>query len=121
MTKLTEAEWAVLQVLWEKGPCPLGEIVSALEGTRRWRRNTVHTYLTRMEAKGLVIIDKSREPHFYDAAVQRDDCTREARTAFLETVYGGAAGDLIAAFLKESQITPEERDRLRDLLDHMEV
>ena len=54
MVKLTEAEWSVLQVLWEGERCSLGEVVSALEPTRHWRRNTVHTYLTRMEEKGLV-------------------------------------------------------------------
>ena len=42
MVKLTEAEWAVLQVLWEGESCSLGEVVSALEPTRHWRRNTVH-------------------------------------------------------------------------------
>ena len=37
MEKLTEAEWAVLQVLWEGESCSLGEVVSALEPTRHWR------------------------------------------------------------------------------------
>lgn len=39
----------------------------------------------------------------------------------MDKIYGGATGDLIVAFLKESHITPEERDRLRQLLDDMEV
>lgn len=121
MIKLTDAEWVVLQVLWAEGPCTLGEAVSALKPTRHWRRNTVHTYLTRMEAKGLVSIDRTGEPHRYSPAVERESCARQARSNLLETVYGGAAGDLIAAFLKETQITPEERDRLRKLLDEMEV
>ena len=121
MIRLTEAEWAVLQVLWEKGPCPLGDIVSELEKSRRWRRNTVHTYLTRMEGKGLVGIARGEEPHLYGAAVEKELCIREARSAFLETVYSGAAGDLIAAFLKESKLTSKEKARLRDLLDQMEV
>lgn len=121
MVKLTEAEWAVLQVLWTGETCSLGEVVSALEPTRHWRRNTVHTYLTRMEEKGLVAIDRSVEPHSYSAAVSREDCARQERSQLLDKVYGGAAGDLIAAFLKESHITAQERDRLRKLLDDMEV
>ena len=121
MAKLTEGEWAVLEVLWQGESFPLGEIVAALEPTQHWRRNTVHTYLTRMEAKGLVKILRQTEPHRYAAAVSRDDGARQARDQLLDQVYGGAAGDLIAAFLKESAITPAERDRLRRLLEEMEV
>ena len=39
----------------------------------------------------------------------------------LNRVYGGAAGDLIAAFLKDSALSPEEAQRLRNLLEQMEV
>lgn len=121
MVKLTENEWAILDVLWTGENLALGEIVSALAPVRRWRRNTVLTYLTRMEAKGLVTICRDQEPHRYAAAVDREGCAQQERSRLLDKVYGGAAGDLIAAFLKESHITPQERDRLRKLLDEMEV
>ena len=51
----------------------------------------------------------------------REDCARAERGELLERVYNGAAGDLIAAFLKESHISREEAARLRRLLDEMEV
>ena len=121
MIGLTEAEWSVLQALWNGGGCSLGEVVGALRDSTGWSRNTVHTYLTRMEKKGLVEIERNIEPHRYSAAVSREDCARQERKTLLNKVYKGAAGDLIAAFLKESSISPDERDRLRQLLDDMEV
>lgn len=69
MIRLTEGEWAILEVLWSGERFPLGEIVSALRPKMNWRRNTVHTYLTRMESKGLVKIHRETEPHQYAAAV----------------------------------------------------
>ena len=108
MIRLTEGEWAILEVLWSGERFPLGEIVSALRPKMNWRRNTVHTYLTRMESKGLVKIHRETEP-------QQDG------KQLLDKVYNGAAGELIAAFLKESHMTQAERDRLRKLLDEMEV
>lgn len=51
MIRLTEGEWAILEVLWSGERFPLGEIVSALRPKMNWRRNTVHTYLTRMEPR----------------------------------------------------------------------
>lgn len=121
MYKLSDAEWAVLEALWQAPGSPLGELVSALYPQKKWTRNTVHTYLTRMEGKELVSICRDTEPHTYAAAVTREDCARQERSNLLNRVYGGAAGDLLTAFLKESHITAAERDALKQLLDEMEV
>ena len=118
--KLTDAEWAVMEVLWSGERFTLSEAVAALQPVKGWNKNTVFTYLTRMEHKGLVAIDRSHTRP-YAAAVSREDCAREERDDLLCRVYGGAAGDLIAAFLKESSISREEVERLRKMLDDMEV
>ncbi len=119
--KLSEKEWPVLEILWETGGCELGRIVDELKSDTGWSRNTVHTYLTRMEGKKLVFIDKSTNPHIYKAAVCKGECQKSERKSFLSRVYKGAAGDMIAAFLKEETISKEERDNLKKLLDEMEV
>ena len=93
--KLSDREWTVLGVLWDTGGAALGEVTAALREATGWSRNTVLTYLTRMEAKGL--------------------------DSFLQNVYQGAAGDLVAAFLRERPISARERAELRRLLDEMEV
>ena len=118
--RMTDAEWAVLDALWKSGEANLGEIAGLLKEERGWNKNTVYTYLTRMAAKGLENIDRSRSRP-YSAAVTREDCAREERSELLTRVYNGAAGDLIAAFLKESHISRDEAGRLRKLLDEMEV
>ncbi|MBR4035256.1 MAG: BlaI/MecI/CopY family transcriptional regulator [Oscillospiraceae bacterium] len=120
MYKLSDSEWRVLEVLWQ-GESLLGNIVDSLYESTSWSRNTVHTYLTRMEKKGLVRIDRNAEPHKYLPAVTRDDCSKKERDMLLNKVYGGSVGDLVAAFLKESKITPEEKAKLNRLLDDMEV
>ena len=138
--KLTEAEWAVMEVLWSGENFALGEITKALKDIKGWNKKTVYAYLTRMEGKGLVKIDRAGESdgdtresgaqgsgqeHHYDrpysAAVSRESCAKEERAELLTKVYGGATGDLIAAFLKESDISKQEIERLRTLLDEMEV
>ena len=117
---LTDAEWAVLEALWEGERFALGELAARLHDARGWNKNTVYTYLQRMSAKGLVSIDRGAAKP-YSAAVSRADCARAERGALLSRVYNGAAGDLIAAFLKESHLTRAEAERLRRLLDEMEV
>ncbi|MBE6715817.1 MAG: BlaI/MecI/CopY family transcriptional regulator [Ruminococcaceae bacterium] len=119
--KLSDKEWIVLEVLWGTDGCELGEIVEMLKKDTAWSRNTVHTYLTRMEAKGLVFIDKNMNPHIYKAALTKDECQKNERQSFLRRVYKGSTSDMIAAFLKEETITKEEMQKLKNLLDNMEV
>lgn len=119
--KLSEREWTVLNALWKTNGAELGVLVNAIYQETGWSRNTVLTYLTRMEAKGLVRIDKESCPHIYYATIDCESCQKQERHSFLHRVYSGSAGDLIAAFLKEEPISKEERERLRKLLDDMEV
>ena len=119
--RLSDREWKVLEVLWQGEGLALGPVVEALRPGTGWSRNTVFTYLTRMEKKGLVAIDKEGYPHRYRAALDQDACRAQERRSFLQRVYQGSAGDLVAAFLKEEPISPQERERLKKLLDEMEV
>lgn len=121
MANLSDKEWVVLEALWEEEGSELSALVEMLRPRTGWNINTVHTYLTRMEGKGLVNIDKSRSPHIYEAAVSKEVCQAKERKNFLNKVYRGSAGDLITAFLKEEKISGEERDKLRKMLDEMEV
>ena len=119
--KLSEAEWSVMESLWRAERRSLAAVSAELKTVKGWSKTTVHTYLTRMEAKGLVRIDKDVTPHVYYATTDRESCQKNERQSFLSRVYSGSAGDLIAAFLKEEPISAEERERLRRLLDEMEV
>ena len=118
--KLTEAEWSILEILWKGERFSLKEITDSLYPVRKWSKNTVHTYLTRMSEKGLVLVDRSCQKP-YGAAVSRDECVGEERSRLLNKAYGGHTGDLIAAFLKDSPISRKEVERLKSMLDNMEV
>lgn len=118
---ISDREWTVLDALWQSEGAELGEIVNALFSKTAWSKNTVLTYLTRMQGKGLVRIDKSTVPHKYYAMLDKESCRKSERKNFLNKVYGGSAGDLIAAFLKEETISSEEIEKLKEIINDMEV
>lgn len=120
MNRLTDSEWKVLEVLWAGGGQPLGQIMEALEPGTGWSRTTVHTYLTRMMAKGLVRAE-GQSPRHYFAALTREECADRQRRELVDRVYQGSAGKLVAAFVKDGSLSTEEREQLRRLLDEMEV
>ena len=102
--KLTDSEWSVMEVLWTDKEFALGEITDELKSVKHWNKNTVLTYLTRMEKKGIVSIDRGSDKP-YSAAITREECAREERQELLNKVYSGATGDLISAFSFASAVT----------------
>ena len=120
MAHLTDSEWKVMDALWAGGPQTLGEVMERLCPETGWSRTTVHTYLTRMMAKGLVEA-RGQTPKHYRAALSRANCVEKEERTLVDRAYGGSAGKLVAAFLKDEKLTPQERDELRKLLDEMEV
>lgn len=117
---ITEKQGQVLAVLWSGEDFSLGEVTKQLKEITNWSKTTVHTYLTRMEKQGLVEILREKEPHRYKANISREECSKDQRKTLLQTIYQGAMGDLISAFLKESPITAEEKKQLQQLLEEME-
>ena len=120
MGTLTDSEWKVLNALWAGGSQTLGQVLERLEGDTGWSRTTVHTYLTRMMAKGLVEA-QGRAPRHYRALLSRQDCVASEERALVDRAYGGSAGRLVAAFVRSGALTAQERQELKRLLDEMEV
>ena len=120
MAHLTDSEWKVMDALWAGGPQALGEVMERLCPETGWSRTTVHTYLTRMMAKGLVEA-QGRTPRHYRAALSRAECVGAEERTLVERAYGGSAGRLVAAFVRSGALTAQERQELKRLLDEMEV
>ena len=116
--RISDSEWPVMQILWEYGPLTQSQLMQHL--SREWNKNTVHTFLTRLEKKGLVIIDKSCTPHQYQALVKREDCIYQEKQSFLNKVYQGSVGRLVSSFLQDGDLSREEIEDLRKILDRMD-
>ncbi len=118
--RLTDSEWKVLEVLWDKPSQTLGQILENLKEQTAWSRNTVHTYLTRMTAKDLVRHDNS-SPKKYSANISRETAANSERKGLMDRFYKGSASNLVASFVKDGELSKDEIEKLKKLLDEMEV
>lgn len=115
--KISDSEWKIMEILWEKGAAAQSDMMDALDG--KWNKNTVYTFLSRLEHKGLVTAEGS--PKQYRAAVSREACVAREEESFLNKVYHGSAGRMVAAFVEEGRLTPDEVEALKRLLEGMDV
>lgn len=119
-TGLSENEWYIMQVLWEKSPRSLREICDVLEPVKGWTRHAVISFLKRMENKGAVSVDESGRVKEYRAVWDQEKTVREETSSVLKRVYGGNLLLMVSNAVKEQALTEEEKRQLKRLLDEME-
>jgi BlaI family penicillinase repressor len=113
---ISDAEWHVIKVLWDRGPLTAGQVVQAIAGSSHWRPRTIKTLLGRLVRKGAVRCDVVDKRYLYRAAVTRRDATRREARSFLARVFDGALVPAVATFIQESDLSAEELDELRRML-----
>lgn len=119
-TGLSENEWYIMQVLWDKSPSTLREICDALNPVKGWTRHAVISFLKRMEGKGAVRVDESGRVKEYYACWDRENTIREETDSVLKRVYGGDLLLMVSNAVKGQVLTPEDKKELMRLLEEME-
>ena len=117
---VSDAELEVLKVLWSAGPATVRGVAAALKKQRRrLAYNTVLTLLSRLRDKGYVDTDRRDTAHVFRPVVSRDDLLGSSLTALAERVCDGTASPLVLALVRDHQLSAEEIDDLRKLLDEL--
>lgn len=117
---LSDSEWKIMKLLWEKSPYTLGELAKALERDTGWTRATVFVMLKRLIAKGAVRVDEEAKVHEYYPTIERRDVAPAETESFLNRVYDGSIGLLFTALTERNKLSEKEIDELRQILDNAE-
>ena len=104
----TEAEWKIMEVLWDSAPRTMSEITKCLEPETGWTRHTVITLLKRMEEKGTVLVDETGPVKTYTPRVSREEASTEQTQKLLSRVFKGKASLLIHNLVDSGQVTAED-------------
>jgi BlaI family penicillinase repressor len=114
---ISDAEWQVMKVLWEKSPLTSTEIINSLKGSTAWSPKTIHTLISRLVKKGVVGVNKDSSFNKYFPLVTEEECRRVETKSFIQKVYDGSLHLLIKSFIENEKLTSEEIDELRRMLD----
>lgn len=117
---LTEAEWTVMECLWEKSPRTGRETVAWLDQKMGWTRSTVLTMLRRLEAKGAVAGDTEGELKTFRPLIAREDVAVRETENLLDRAYKGSLSLLVSSLTKKQSLPQNEIDELYAILREME-
>jgi BlaI family penicillinase repressor len=117
---ISDAEWDLLEALWEIGPGTARQVAEHLHDERGWAYSTVKTQLDRMVVKGLVRARQVGNVWEFTAVVEPAEARRSAWKRFVNAAFGGAIEPALRFIAADAKLTPAQRRRLADMLGRIE-
>jgi BlaI family penicillinase repressor len=117
LLRLGKVQAQIMEFLWQRGQATAREITEELARTGPLAHSTVQTLLRKLEAKGAITHDRQDRTFVFRPLYQRSDVATSATRDLLARVFNGSVYGLVAHLLQHETIAPEERERLRRLID----
>ncbi len=120
MIKLSEAEWKVMNLLWEEAPRTMMQITSHFQKTTGWTKHTVMTFLRRMEEKGAVHHEEGQRAKLYYPDIEKGEAVLQETEEFLSRVFDGRMGLMLNTMVEKKALSKDEITELYEILKRAE-
>jgi BlaI family penicillinase repressor len=114
--ELTEAEWAIMQAVWDHEPCAAPSVQEILQRQKGWHYSTVKTLMDRMVTKGLLSTEKIRNLILYRSAVTRKQAQKGEIMRAVKRAFGGALTPMMQFLLDSKQLSEKQLKELESLI-----
>jgi len=115
--ELTEAEWEIMKVVWEKEPCAAGTVQESLANSRDWAYSTVKTTMDRMVEKGFLKIERIRNLQLFSCSITEIDAKRGEFRKMLKRAFDGALTPMMQFLIEHEGLSKKQASQLRKLAD----
>jgi BlaI family transcriptional regulator, penicillinase repressor len=117
---LTEAELRLMEVLWDKGPATVQQVLDGLSAEAPLAYNSVLTTIRILERKGYVKHEKDGRAFIYSPLIERKEATRSEIRRLVSRFFGDSQELLVLNILEDRGVDAAELDRLRKMLQESE-
>jgi BlaI family penicillinase repressor len=114
--ELTEAEWDIIEVVWEHEPCAAPTVQEELAARKKWTYSTVKTLMDRMVAKGLLTTERIRNLILYRSAISQKDAQRGELMRTVKRAFGGAFTPMMQFMLDDNALSRRELEDLEEMI-----
>lgn len=118
--QISEAESAVMQVLWTRSPMSAEEVAAALEGEREWQAATVKTLLGRLLNKGAIRAERQGRRYLYSPVLEREQWVLGESEGLLQRLFDGRVAPLVAHFSSHRKLSQADVAELRKLIEELD-
>lgn len=121
MIRLSEAEWKVMNVLWEEAPQTITMLTRHFQESTGWTKYTIMTFLKRMEDKGAVYYEAGVRAKLYYPRIEREEAVLQETEEFLERVFDGKMGLMLNTMVEQRALSEKEIAELHEILSRAEA
>ncbi len=114
---LSDAEWKLMNVLWEEAPRTIMQLTNALKADTGWTKHTVISFLKRMEEKGALHYVEGEKAKLYYPDLKREEAARQETEDFLDRVFQGRMGMMLNTMVQQRALSKEDLAELHKILD----
>lgn len=115
--KISEAEWEVMKIVWEKSSCTSSEITESMKNTTDWKPKTIKTLISRLVNKEVLGFKEDGRRYIYYPLLKEAECVKAANESFLTRVYNGAFKKMLVNFISEVDLSKDDIEDLKRILD----
>lgn len=119
--RISDAEHAVMEVLWDKSPLTAQDVAERIVPTRGWSANTVKTLLGRLLAKAAIGHEADGRRYLYRPLVKREDYVAGESRRFIDRLFGGRLTPLVAHLAERDALTPDDIADIEALLKELKA
>ena len=121
MERISEAEAAVMMVLWTASPLTAQDVIERVPLERSWSANTVKTLLARLVAKKIVAHDADGRRYLYRPLIARSDYVAGESRRLIDRLFGGRVTPLVAHLVERDALSAEEIAEIEALLAELKA
>ena len=114
--RISEAEWEVMNIIWDKAPVPAGDVVAILETKMGWRERTTRTLIDRLVKKGVLRTERDGKRYRYRPRLTKEECVQKESRSFLARVFRGEPAAMLIHLVSHTKLSPEEIEELQRIL-----
>lgn len=115
-TQISEAESAVMEILWRRSPLAAEEVVAALDKSQDWQEATIKTLLNRLLKKQAIRAEKDGRRYLYSPLLVRADWVQSQSEGLLDRLFGGRVAPLVAHFSERRKLSRKDVAELKRLI-----
>lgn len=117
--RISEAEHAVMEVLWEQGTLSASEVCDTVCEARDWSLATVKTLLSRLVQKGAIETRPDGRRYLYSPLIARSDYVGGESRRLVDRLFGGRAASLVAHLAQSEALTEDDLSEIEALLKEL--
>ncbi len=114
--RISEAELAIMEVLWRGSPRTAAEVADSVKEERGWSLQTVKTLLSRLAGKNAISHERDGRRFLYSPNVARQDYVASESKRFVERLFGGKVTPLVAQLAERDELTDEDIAEIERLI-----